>query len=106
MATYSTGITVTWDGTAFTEVQELSWSSGGARQGRDVAWSPDQGTVSVTCLGTQNVARSNFGTRALLVITGGGAGLTSYAAWESVAVAPERNGVTRYTVTLKLLDDV
>jgi hypothetical protein len=106
VATYSTGISVTWNGTAFTEVQELSWSSGGARQGRDVAWSPDQGTVSVTCLGTENTARSNFGIRAALVISGGGAGLTSYAAWESVAVAPERNGVTRYTVTLKLLDDV
>ena len=106
MATYSTGITVTWNGTPFVEVQELSWSSGGARAGRDTTWSPDQGTVAVTCLGTANVSRTNFGTRAELVISGGGADLSSYAAWETVAVAPERNGVTRYTVTLKLLDDV
>lgn len=106
MATYSTGITVTWNGTPFVEVQELSWSSGGARAGRDTTWSPDQGAVAVTCLGTANVSRTNFGTRAALVISGGGADLSSYAAWESVAVAPERNGVTRYTVTLKLLDDV
>jgi hypothetical protein len=106
VATYSTGITVTWNGTPFVEVQELSWSSGGARAGRDTTWASDQGTVAVTCLGTANVSRTNFGIRAELVISGGGADLSSYAAWESVAVAPERNGVTRYTVTLKLLDDV
>jgi len=106
MATYSTGISVVWNGTPFTEVQELSWSSGGTRAGRDIAWTPDQGTVAIACLGTANVSASNFGTRAVLVISGGSADLTSYATWESVSVAPERNGVTKYTVTLKLLDDV
>ena len=106
MATYSTGISVTWGGTPFTEVQELSWSSGGTRTGRAVAWSADQGSLAVTCLGTANVSRTNFGSRAALVVTGGGADLSTYATWESVAVAPERNGVTRYTVTFKLLDDV
>jgi hypothetical protein len=105
MATYSTGLTVTWNSVAFTEVTQLAWGSGGSRQGRSTTWSSEQGSVSVTCLGTHNVSRTNFGTRAVLTISGGGSDLTSYAAWESVAVAPEINGVTRYTVTLKLLDD-
>lgn len=104
MATYSTGISVTWDGTPFTEVRELAWNYGGGRTGRSAAWTADQGQVSVSCLGTANTNISNFGTRAQLVISGGGAGLTTYAVWESVAVAPERNGVTQYTVTFRILD--
>jgi len=105
MATYSTGISVTWNGTPFTEVQELSWNYGGSRTGRDTAWSAEQGSVSVTCLGIANVNISNFGTRAQLVISGGDAGLSTYAIWESVAVAPERNGVTRYTVSFRIVDN-
>lgn len=105
MATYSTGIAVSWGGTPFTEVQELSWNYGGSRTGRAAAWSAEQGSVSVTCLGGDNTNISNFGTRDQLVITGGGAALTTYAIWESVAVAPERNGVTRYTVNFRIVDD-
>lgn len=104
MATYSTGIAVTWNGTPFDEVQELAWSYGGGRQGRDTAWSAEQGSVAVTCLGTANTNISNFGTRAQLVITGGGSSLTTYASWESVSVSPERNGVTTYTVSFRILD--
>jgi len=105
VATYSTGISVTWNGTPFTEVQELSWNYGGSREGRALAWTANQGGVSVTCLGSANTGTANFGTRAQLVISGGGSSLTTYAAWESVAVAPERNGVTRYTVSFRILDN-
>ena len=105
MATYSTGIAVTWNSTSFTEVQEFSWNYGGSRTGRDTAWSADQGSISVTCLGTANTNISEFGTRAQLVATGGGSDISKYAIWESVAVAPERNGVTRYTVTFRIVDN-
>lgn len=105
MATYSTGITATWNGVPFTEVQELAWNSGGSMTSRSVRWSADQGQVTITTLGTANVSRTNFGIRALLSISGGGADLSSYAVWQSVSVTPERNGVTRYAVTLKLVDD-
>ena len=105
MATYSTGISVTWDGTPFTEVQELTWNYGGSREGRAIAWTANQGGVSVTCLGGANTGIANFGTRAQLVISGGGSNLTTYAAWESVAVTPQLNGVTRYTVSFKILDN-
>lgn len=105
MATYSTGITVTWGGTDFVEVTDVSYSYGGSRTGRDTAWSAEQGSVNVTCLGTTNINVSEFGTRDQLVITGGGAGLNTYAIWQSVAVAPAMNDVTRYTVTFKIVDN-
>ena len=95
---------MSWGGTPFVEVQELSFSIGGTRTGRAVAYPSNQGSVSVTCLNTTNAVISNFGIRDELVITGGGAAITTYAVWESVAVAPERNGVTKYTVTFTILD--
>lgn len=106
MATYSTGITVTWNALAFQEVVGLSWTYGGGQsKGRSVPWTDEAGTVSVECLGTNNTGISNYGTRAQLVISGGGQSLTSQAVWESLGVSSEVNGVTRYTVTLRLLDN-
>lgn len=104
MATYSTGVSVSWNSTPFQEVQELSWSYGGGRQGRDTAWTSEQGSVTVTCLGTANTNIANYGQRAAFVISGGGAGLSTYAVWESVNVTYERNGVTRFAVNLKISD--
>lgn len=105
MATYSQDISVTWNGTPFEEVQGLSWSYGGGRQGRDTYWTGDQGSVSVECLGSANTNISNYGKRYLLEIAGGGASLSTYAMWETVGVGYERNGVTRYTVTFRVLDN-
>jgi hypothetical protein len=56
-------------------------------------------------LGGNNTATSNYGVRATLAISGGGQSLTNPAIWESLSVANEVNGVTRYTVTFKLLDN-
>ena len=106
MATYSTGVVVTWNGIAFQEVTGLSWSyGGGPSKGRSVAWTDDVGSVAIECLGGNNTGTSNYGVRATLVISGGGQSLTNPAVWESLSVANEVNGVTRYTVTLKLLDN-
>jgi hypothetical protein len=105
VATYSTGISVTFDGVAFSEVSELSWEYGGNQaKGRDSAWTDEVGTVTVGCMGTANISTAKYGTRADLSITGGGAALTCKAVYEGLSVAPEFNGVTRYTVTLRLLD--
>lgn len=105
MATYSTGITATWGSVTFGEMQSLSWNYGGAGgKGRDAPWSDELGTVSIQCLSATGIATASAGTRAQLTITGGGCGLTAYAVYESVAVDAELNGVTKYTVTLKILD--
>jgi hypothetical protein len=105
VATYSTGISATWGGVAFQEVTDLAWNYGSEPRGRSVVWTDDVGTVSVTCLGVANLALSEYGLRKDLVLSGGGQSLTSKAIWESVSVSPELNGVTRYTVTFKLLDN-
>ncbi|HSG20249.1 MAG TPA: hypothetical protein VLA31_05715 [Burkholderiaceae bacterium] len=109
MATYSTGVTVSWGGTPFTEVTDLQWSYGGGMpKGRgtgDFRWTDEAGTLSVTCLGAANVSTAEWGLRRQLVVSGGGSSLTSWAVCESVGVAYEVNGVTRYTVTFKLLDN-
>lgn len=105
MATYSSGISVTWGGVAFQEVTSLSWSWGGSLpRGRSVIWTDDVGTVTVECLGGNNTSTSEYGTRDDLVISGGGSNLTCKAIYQSLTVSPELNGVTRYSVTFKILD--
>lgn len=105
MATLSTGITVTFAGTSFAEVTDLSWSYGGApAKGRSVVWTDDVGSVTLTCLASTAISTANYGARGDLVISGGGSTLTSKAVYEGLNVAPELNGVTRYTVTFRLLD--
>jgi hypothetical protein len=106
VATLAQGITVTWDGTSFQEVTDLQWTyGGGPAKGRSVPWTDDLGSVQISCLGTANMTTANYGLRREVVINGGGAGLTHKAVFESLSVTPELNGVTKYTVTLKLLDD-
>lgn len=105
MATYSTGITVTWNSVTFTEVNALSWQHGGARQDRGAGtgqgWTPEPGSVTFTCLGTTGVTTGNFGKRGSLTITGGGMAYSGFAIFESLAAQAELNGIVRYTVTLK-----
>lgn len=106
MASYSAGVSVTWNGIAFQEVTGLTWTyGGGPPKGRSVIWTDEAGTCSVECLGVNNTSTSNYGARATLSISGGGQSLTNPAVWESLSVANEVNGVTRYTVTFKLLDN-
>jgi len=105
VATRSESISVTWGGVAFTEVTDLQVSyAGGDSRGRSVEWTDDAGTVSVTCLGGTNVSSSEYAQRKSLAISGGGVTLTVNAIYQGWAAAPELNGVTRYTVSFKLLD--
>ena len=105
MATYSTGLAATWGGTPFVEVVDLSWNWGGSpAKGRSAVWTDDIGTVSITCLGSANTSTGEYGLRKQLVLSGGGQSLTTYAVWEGLEVAPELNGVTRFTVTFRILD--
>ncbi len=102
MATYSTNITVTFDGATATEVTGLSWTwGGGLPKGRSVVWTDDAGTVSVQTIGV--VSTASYGTLGTLTITGGGVNLTCTACCTSVSAAAELNGVTRYTVEFKII---
>ena len=102
MATHSTGITVTFNGAAATEVVGLSWTwGGGLPKGRSVVWTDDAGTVSVETLGAASTGA--YGVRGTLTITGGGMGLTCTACCTSVSAAAELNGVTRYASTFQII---
>ncbi len=105
MASYSTGITATFASTTFAEVTGLSWQyGGGPAKGRASAWTDEVGSLSLTCLGIAGVATGNYGVLGTLTVAGGGATLTTQAVYEGLTVAPELNGVTRYTVTFRFLD--
>jgi hypothetical protein len=105
VAFYSTGIAATWGGVAFVEVVDLSWTyGGGPSKGRSVVWTDDAGSVSITCLGAANTSTGEYGLRKTLALSGGGQALTLNAVWESLTVSPELNGVTKFTVTFRLLD--
>lgn len=104
MATYSTGIAVSFAGGPATEVFDLSWDWGGNLPiGRGVVYTPNVGTVTFSCFGS--VSTSAYGTRGTVTITGGGMNLTATAVCTGVSAVAELNGVTRYTVTLQLLDN-
>lgn len=105
MATYSTGITATWGSVTFGEMQSLSWTwGGGGAKGRSAPWTDEIGAVSIQCLSVTGISTANAGLRQQLTISGGGCTLTTYAIWDSVAVDAQLNGVTKYSVSLKILD--
>lgn len=106
MATRSAGISVQWDSVPFEEVTDLQVQYGGGQpKGRSTPWTDEVGTVSVACLGTTNVSTSKYGERKELTISGGGVSLTLNAIYEQVTAQPELNGVTRFGVTFRLLDN-
>lgn len=110
MATYSTGLSASWDGSAFTEVFDISvqFASGPRKDRAAVAsttgWTDEAGTVSISAYGVTNMDSFQFGARKPLVLSGGGIGLTFDAVCTGVSATPQLNGVTRYTFTAKLLD--
>ena len=110
MATYSTGLSASWDGFAFTEVFDVSVElASGPRKDRalvasSTGWTDEVGTVRISAYGTDNMDSFQFGARKPLVLSGGGISLTVNAVCTGVSATPELNGVTRYTFTAKLLD--
>jgi hypothetical protein len=105
VATPSTGVIVTWGGTPFSEVSDVSYTYGGSSpKGRSVIWTDDAGTVSISCYGTTNLSTSEYGLRKSLAISGGGFALTVNAILESIGVQHAVNDVTRFSVSFKILD--
>ena len=102
MATYSTAITVAFNGAYATEVVDLYWTwGGGLSKGRSVVWTDDAGTVNVETLGAARTG--DYGVLGTLTISGGGMGLTCNACCTSVSAAAKLNGVTRYTTTFQII---
>jgi len=103
VATYSTGVGVSFAGT-FSEVRSVSWTWGaGLTQGYNALFVPEVGSVTIECLG--GVSTALYGQRDTLTITGGGVNLTCVAVCTAVSAASELNGVTSYIVEFTILDN-
>lgn len=104
MATYSTGVTATFNGTGISEIVGLSWNfGGGLSDARSVAWRAFPGSVTIELLGFATTAI--YGARGSLVISGGGVNLTCTAVCTDVGVTAEVNGLARYTYSFDILDN-
>lgn len=102
MATYSTGVTATFDSTSLTEMTGLSWSwGGGMSAGRGVVFQPILGQVTIETVGSAST--SLYGTRGSMSISGGGVSLTCTAVCTDLAVTAEVNGIARYAYTFDIL---
>jgi hypothetical protein len=112
-ATYSTGITVTWNSVTFFDVTELKTKVGGklpiSRGGTANAsvgvWSLDMGAIDIVCLHTANISQSQYGLKSTIAITGGGMAFTSKAICESFTMAAAVNNVARYAASFKLVKE-
>jgi hypothetical protein len=107
MATYAAGVTATWNGTSFGEVQKLTVTHGGSLPlARASTWTLDVGTIEIECLHTANISTTNYGKRGTVTIAGGGLGYTGTAVLEKFTLAGAVNDgqgdVSRYTVTLRV----
>jgi len=107
MATYSTDIVVSFAGTTFEEVSDLSFDYGGGpatgRATTEPVFKDSPGSLSLTTYGSSGMTTSNYGKFGQLSVSGGGADLTVDAVCESVGVQYELNGVTRYTMTFRFI---
>ena len=102
MATTSQGITFSFAGSSATEIRGLSWSVGGGYStGRNAAYLPEAGTVSLQSLGGINT--SVWGVRGTLIITGGGMSLSVTAVCTDVQASATLNGVTVYSAEFTIL---
>lgn len=103
MADYATGVTATWDGASFGEVQELVVTHGGSLPlARASTWTLDVGTIEMKCLHTANISAARYGRRGTVTISGGGLGYTGTAVLEKFTLTGVVNDVSRYAVTLRI----
>ena len=104
MATYCTGVSVTWSSVSLGEVTEIDVSVGGSLPlGRDSTFAVDAGTISVKCLSTAAIGLSQYGLQGTLAITGGGLTLTTKAICQTLTMTGRVNDVAKYGATFKLV---
>lgn len=103
MATYSAGVTATWNGVNFGEVSSLKVTHGNALPlARNSTWTLDLGTIEMSCFHTANISTANYGVRSLVTIAGGGFAYSAAAVLERLTLEGKINDVARYGVTLRV----
>ena len=100
--TYSTGVTVSYQGQIILGVYSCSLSGpSGTSLGRNEKWTSDAGGATISFFGPVPSAYSL--SDGLFAINGGGASFSSQAYVESIEAEFELNGVTRSTVTFTFI---
>lgn len=109
MASYATGVTVSWGGTTIGEVTELRVVEGGSLPlGRDSTFAVDVGTVEISSLATGSTAFISPTARGLkdtLSITGGVTALTTKAILQTLDVSAKVNDVWRFKNTFRIVKE-
>ena len=101
MATYSQGCSVSFAGSALTQITTVQLELGGDTPiGRGNSYSPSGGSVSVEALASGSF---NWGAYGSLTISGGGISLTYNAVCTGKGATAATNDVTRYTFTFDLI---
>jgi hypothetical protein len=108
VATYSTGISVSWNDIAFQEIFQLSLEHGGDRLDRGAregpGWNPSPGQIAFSCYDPTGTDTANHGVLGTVEVeVDGNMAYAGLAMFESVSYEPELNGVNRYTVTLRII---
>ena len=100
--TYSTGVTVSYQGTVIGGVYACNLSGpSGPKLGRASTWTSEAGGATVSFFGS--VPSSYALSEGVFAVTGGGANFSSEAYVESVESEFELNGVTRSTVSFMFI---
>lgn len=104
MATAATGVTASFGGTALGEISELRVAGGGSLPiARASRYALDAGTIDVKCYSGAGIGRAAYGTKATLLIGGGGLTFTTKAVLQSYEIAGRANDVARYAASLKIV---
>ena len=100
--TYSTGVTVSYQGAAIIGVYACSVAGpSGPKLGRASKWTSEAGSATVSFFGP---AASGWAlSEGTFAVNGGGAAFSSEAFVESIETELELNGVTRSTITFKFI---
>ena len=105
MATYSTGMSVTWGVHTFAEITSIEIDRyGDLSRGRSVDWNDNAGTVKITTLSPTGVGAANWNQKGSLAVTGGDMNLVVDALYMGFSASAELNGVTKFTVNFKILE--
>lgn len=106
MATYCSGLTVTWNSAALGEVYDLKVINGGSLPlGRDSTYAVDAGSIEIACLSTAAISAGQRGLKASLAISGGGMDFTTKAVCQTLQMVGKVNDVARYTGTFKIMKE-
>lgn len=97
MAASSQGFSVSWGGSALTEVYSVTWQKGGGMPtGRSGAWSSSLGSFSIEAFAPIG---ATYGQRASFSV----GGLTGNAVCTSVGGSVQVNDAQRYSATFQIV---